>query len=1098
MAYTDLELQPLGLCACPDCGTACTSAHGISTHRAKVHGIAGTSRVSTMPRAKPEGVKGPLSSPVTPSPPPPAAPTPLSAYTRASFLPAIPNTPEWPGTPSPAPGFVRGPNYISRSRSPTGLIGSLKRAARTPSPGAERPTRRVRRRGGPRLPERDAPSRPTSLPFSASCSPSVSPFPSISPSISPSVSPSVFRSPIASRVLSPTPPPAPAPVDPPIPPTPIPSLLSYVPDSLPPPPLASTAKSALEARHDAAVAPALEKQSIRTLIAFSKVQVPEKRLHARQATLFLEAANRAADAFLRRPKEKELLRLLLLPRVLGLGISEGKLAATLRAFPASLPPVPPPREARDAPSARDTFRKEQDTPQRVCRLLEKGFLGRASRALVDPSPLAQETPEALEELRKKHPIGPRDPFLGRSPRPGQVITTESVLGAIRSIGPEKAPGLSGWTRPLIDRVTEGTADAPAPFLRALRLLADMIRQGTAPGVDLLCASRLIGLEKEGGGIRPIAVGDLLYRVAFKAILRTSFRPEMLLPNQLGVSSAGGVEPAVFLLEEAITGPNKAGFKQIASYDLSNAFNSIGRTAIAAATAKYAPSFYKAAAWAYNRPSLLVTDGGACLASAEGVRQGDPLAPLLFSLAFRPTLEKLERELPDSTLVAYLDDVYALSRSSQADLLSIADRAFLGSPLSLNKEKSRSRPILDLKENGLEALGTFIGPLEGRREFLISRIDSLSTSFHLLASLPRQHALLLLRGSTQLLLRHLLRQLEPIGLEDLWQDVDERIRATVLGLASRGGSRLIPSPSALSGCPVRKALIELPDREGGLGMPSHADLAAGLYTAARAASRPLLEQVAPAIFAAEDPPSPTAREVLDALNKANAARLEGLPTGALKGKLESASFLGRQWIRALPTLKNQVFADPEATEALRARLLLPCQPIDRACRRCGSFPSLRHEDTCRAAERRWISRHDLVTRAFTSTLSSRADLKVIEEPKVPNGEGAPLCPDFSVMLGTSRYYYDVQVVALTKDSAKEGAYETLSEAAAAKKRKYKDLAPFFVPLIFSAGGLMEKETAKAYKSLQKLIGPTAASFLDRRVGITLAKSRAISAVSILGS
>lgn len=79
VAYTDLELQPLGLCACPDCGTACTSAHGISTHRAKVHGIAGTSRVSTMPRAKPEGVKGPLSSPVTPSPPPPR---PLPPYPR--------------------------------------------------------------------------------------------------------------------------------------------------------------------------------------------------------------------------------------------------------------------------------------------------------------------------------------------------------------------------------------------------------------------------------------------------------------------------------------------------------------------------------------------------------------------------------------------------------------------------------------------------------------------------------------------------------------------------------------------------------------------------------------------------------------------------------------------------------------------------------------------------------------------------------------------------------------------------------------------------------------------------------------------------------
>ena len=84
----------------------------------------------------------------------------------------------------------------------------------------------------------------------------------------------------------------------------------------------------------------------------------------------------------------------------------------------------------------------------------------------------------------------------------------------------------------------------------------MIRQGTALGQELLCASRLIGFEKDDGGIRPIAVGDLIYRVALKAILTTSFRPEMLLPFQLGVNSPGGVEPIVYLLEDVISGPNK--------------------------------------------------------------------------------------------------------------------------------------------------------------------------------------------------------------------------------------------------------------------------------------------------------------------------------------------------------------------------------------------------------------------------------------------------------------------------------------------------------------------------------------------------------------
>lgn len=90
---------------------------------------------------------------------------------------------------------------------------------------------------------------------------------------------------------------------------------------------------------------------------------------------------------------------------------------------------------------------------------------------------------------------------------------------------------------------------------------------------------------------------------------------------------------------------------------------------------------------------------------------------------------------------------------------------------------------------------------------------------------------------------------------------------------------------------------------------------------------------------------------------------------------------------------------------------------------------------------------------------------------------------------------MQIVAINKDSARDDAYATLAEAAAEKRRKYSALGPFFTPLIFSAGGLMEKETAKAYKSLQKLLGPAAAKWLDSSLGMTLTKTRATSAASI---
>ena len=314
---------------------------------------------------------------------------------------------------------------------------------------------------------------------------------------------------------------------------------------------------------------------------------------------------------------------------------------------------------------------------------------------------------------------------------------------------------------------------------------------------------------------------------------------MLLPCQLGVKSPGGVEPAIFLLQDAISGPNAAKIRQIAALDLSNAFNSVTRTSIAAAVAKYAPAFYKATEWAYNKPSILVTNEGTVLASAEGVRQGDPFGPLLFSLAFRPTIEALQNALPRATIVAYLDDVYILGKETE-QLLPRAEEVLSASPFTLNRTKSSEKAVEALKTEGLRALGTYIGPLPARRAFLQGKIDALSRALDALRDLPKQYAILLLRSSIQLLLRHLLRQLDPAGLQDLWEQADKRIEATVLALASRGRGR--------SAGDLQKALIAIPVRKGGLGLPAHAELAQGLYRAARAAAEDLILQIQPEVRA----------------------------------------------------------------------------------------------------------------------------------------------------------------------------------------------------------------------------------------------------------
>ena len=101
-------------------------------------------------------------------------------------------------------------------------------------------------------------------------------------------------------------------------------------------------------------------------------------------------------------------------------------------------------------------------------------------------------------------------------------------------------------------------------------------------------------------------------------------------------------------------------------DFKNAFNAIKRSSLAVALRAHAPRYYRLAAWAYNDYSPLVMRCGddlEIIPSAEGVRQGDPLGPFLFSLCLRAKLLALNGHVamdPNDKVMAYLDD--ALERS----------------------------------------------------------------------------------------------------------------------------------------------------------------------------------------------------------------------------------------------------------------------------------------------------------------------------------------------------------------------------------------------------------------------------------------------------
>jgi hypothetical protein len=92
------------------------------------------------------------------------------------------------------------------------------------------------------------------------------------------------------------------------------------------------------------------------------------------------------------------------------------------------------------------------------------------------------------------------------------------------------------------------------------------------------------------------------------------------------------EPVARAAERALDGTLDQRYTHLTSLDFSNAFNTVDRQDIAEGLRQYAPVLYRAGRWAYGCTSSLVLsspEGRHIITSAQGVRQGDPMGPLMF-------------------------------------------------------------------------------------------------------------------------------------------------------------------------------------------------------------------------------------------------------------------------------------------------------------------------------------------------------------------------------------------------------------------------------------------------------------------------------------
>ena len=192
----------------------------------------------------------------------------------------------------------------------------------------------------------------------------------------------------------------------------------------------------------------------------------------------------------------------------------------------------------------------------VHRKLSLGHVSASIRVMASDDTILDVTPEVLRALRFKHPGASADfrPF--SLDINGFSASENNVAKVLRHVAVGSSGGIDGLRpaqlRHLTSNSTAETGQLPIRSLTALvnRLLNVDVSDNAR---KLLFSGNLTALRKKDGGIRPIAVGNVLRRLA-STVSCAAVTPSLarqLSPMQIGVGSQGACEAAVHAIRRYV-------------------------------------------------------------------------------------------------------------------------------------------------------------------------------------------------------------------------------------------------------------------------------------------------------------------------------------------------------------------------------------------------------------------------------------------------------------------------------------------------------------------------------------------------------------------
>ncbi|KAL0209068.1 hypothetical protein P9112_011655 [Eukaryota sp. TZLM1-RC] len=235
------------------------------------------------------------------------------------------------------------------------------------------------------------------------------------------------------------------------------------------------------------------------------------------------------------------------------------------------------------------------------------------------------------------------------------ISASEFLKAIQKLSKEKAAGPSGIS---FDLLKIACSSAPEIAEDLAHYFHQMVVLKINLPFDLLAARLIASIKPVDGieldGIRPIAVGESLSRllasIVFDRVKDKASKPSN--PHQFGIKTIDGASVAA-LASDTFLNAEVNNF--IFNLDFTNAFNSVKRKAIFEVIKSDFPELSSFFYHFYGQELDLIFNSFG-LKSSSGVKQGDPLGPLLFCLAIHKTINIIKQKYPSIKIVAYMDDI----------------------------------------------------------------------------------------------------------------------------------------------------------------------------------------------------------------------------------------------------------------------------------------------------------------------------------------------------------------------------------------------------------------------------------------------------------